>query len=88
VLGSANTVLYWDRFVITDQTVDFNIPDITFTDREKKIVLVIDIAVPLTHNLSNIEAEKITKYENLTPEIKNIRKLSNVSVCTLVISVE
>ena len=87
-LGSANIVLYWDRFVITDQTVDFNIPDITFIDREKKIALIIDIAVPLTHNLSNIEAEKITKYENLTLEIKNIRKLSNVSVCTLVISVE
>jgi hypothetical protein len=57
VLGSANTVLYWDRFVITDQTIDFNKPDITFIDREKKIAFVIDTAVPLTHNLSNIETE-------------------------------
>jgi hypothetical protein len=47
-----------------------------------------DIAVPLTHNLSNTEAEKITKYENLALGIKNIRNLSNVSAYTLVISVE
>jgi hypothetical protein len=88
MLGSANTVLYWDRSVITDQTIDFNRPDIMFIDRVKKTALVIDIAVPLTHNFSNIEAEKTTKYENLGLEIKNIRKLSNVSVYTLVISVE
>jgi len=59
-----------------------------FIDRQKKIALVIDIAVHLTHNLSNIEAEKITKYEHMALEIKNIRKLSNVSVYSLVISVE
>ena len=70
VLGSANTVLFCDMSFTTDQTADFNRPDIMFTDREKKIALVIDIAVPLTHNLSNIETEKITKYENLALEIK------------------
>jgi hypothetical protein len=59
VLGSANTVLYWDRSVITDQTIDFNRPDIMFIDRENKIALVIDIAVPLTHNLSHIGNGKV-----------------------------
>jgi len=38
----------------------------------KITTLVIDIGVPFTHNLSNIEAEKIKKYEHLAPEIKNI----------------
>ena len=47
-----------------------------------------DIAVPLTHNIPKTEAEKITKYENLVLEIKNIWKLNNVSVYTLVISAE
>jgi hypothetical protein len=42
----------------------------------------------LTHNLPRTEAEKITKYENLALEIKNIWKLSNVSIGPLVISVE
>jgi hypothetical protein len=41
--------------------------------------------VYLTHNLSNIDAEKITKYDNLTVEIKDIWKLNNVSVkCTVI----
>ena len=55
---------------------------------EYKTALVIDIAVPLTYNLPITETEKIMKYENLALEIKNIWKLNNVSVCTLVISWE
>jgi hypothetical protein len=39
-------------------------------DREYKIALVIDIAIPLTHNLPITEAEKIIEYENLALEIK------------------
>jgi hypothetical protein len=53
-------------------------------DREYKMALVIDIAVPLTHNLPVTEAHKIIKYENLALEIKNIWKL-NVYIHTLVI---
>jgi hypothetical protein len=49
---------------------------------------VIDTAVPLTYNLSNTEVEKITKYENLSLQIKNILKLNNVSKYRLVISAE
>ena len=59
-----------------------------FIDRENKTAIVIDIAVPLTHNRPNTEAEKITKYEHLVPETKNIWKLNNVSVHPLVISAE
>jgi len=57
-------------------------------DREYKIALVIDIAIPLTHNPPITEAEKIIEYENLALEIKNIWKLKNVSIHTLVISGE
>jgi hypothetical protein len=57
-------------------------------NREYKIALVIDIAVLLTHNHPITEAEKIIKYENLALEIKNIWKLNNVPVHTLVISRE
>ena len=33
-----------------------------------------DIAVPLTHNLPKTETENITKYENMTLEVRNILK--------------
>jgi len=42
----------------------------------------------LIHNLSITEAQKIIKYENLAPEIKNIWKLNKVSINTLVIQGE
>jgi len=31
-----NMILYWDRPIITDKTVDFNILDTVFIDRQKK----------------------------------------------------
>jgi hypothetical protein len=49
----------------------------------KKTALVTDIALPLSQNLPKTEAQKITKYENLAMEIKNIWKL-NVSTHHLV----
>ena len=62
--------------------------DIVLIDRENKIALVTDIVVPFTHKLSRTEAENIMKYKHLALEIKNIRKLNNVSLYLLVISVE
>ena len=44
------------------------------------MMIVIDISLPLTYNLSNTEVEKITKYENLALQMKNIWKLNNVCV--------
>ena len=48
----------------------------------------VDIAVPLTYDFPNTETEKITEYENLALEIKNIRKLYNVSIYPSVSSAE
>jgi len=64
-----NAILYQDRPIITDKTVDFNIFHTVFIDRQKKAVFMIDIEVPLTPKLSKTKAEKITKYENLALEI-------------------
>ena len=61
-------------------------------DRDNKTPLVIYIAVPLTHNLPKTERErereKIKKYENWALDIKNIWKLNNTSIYSLVISLE
>jgi hypothetical protein len=88
VLKSANIVLYWDRSIITETSVDFSRPDTAPIDRQNKTALVIDRAVPLTHNVPKTEAEKIPIYENLALEIKNIWKLNNVSICPLATSAE
>ena len=65
MLESANMILYWDRPIVTDETIDFSRPGTVFIDRGNTAALVTDIAVPLTHNCPNTEAEKIMKYENL-----------------------
>jgi len=44
------------------------------------------MAVPWTHILSSTETQKITKYENPAPEIKNIWKLNYGTLHPLVIS--
>jgi hypothetical protein len=49
--------------------VDFNRPDVVLIDRIKS-ALVIDTAIPLTHNLPKIEAQKITKYETSPSSLK------------------
>jgi hypothetical protein len=48
-------------------------------DRENETALVIDTAVPLTHNFPQTDTEEIMKYDNLAQEIKNSWKLNNVS---------
>jgi hypothetical protein len=55
-------------------------------DGRKSITLVTDMAVPWTHILCSTETQKITKYENLALEIKNIRNYG--AIHPLVISAE
>jgi hypothetical protein len=81
-LESANMILYWGRFTITD-TTDVNSPDGMLINTANKRAFLIDTAVPLTHNLPTTEAEKIKEYENLVPEINHIWNLNNISICLL-----
>jgi hypothetical protein len=60
LLESINMILYWDRLITNDKTVDFRRCGIVLIDRENKTALVIHIAVALTYNLPKVEAEKIT----------------------------
>ena len=59
-----------------DNDDDDNNNNNVLINRDNQRALVIDIAVPLTHNLSKTEAKKITKYENWALEIKSIRSLT------------
>lgn len=88
VLETDEIVLYWDRLITTDRTVDYNRPDIVLIEKYQKFGIIIDIAVPLSHNIMKTETEKITKYENLALELKNMWHLTGVTIIPLVISAE
>ncbi|RZB40270.1 hypothetical protein BDFB_013004, partial [Asbolus verrucosus] len=65
-------LLYWDRLIVTDKTVDFIRPDILFIDKKSKCGKIIDIACPLSSNIEKTEMDKKRKYENLSIEVKLI----------------
>jgi hypothetical protein len=86
VLDNKDYKLYYDRAVITDQTIHHNRPDIIFTDKKKKETYLIDIAVPACHNLEKTWETKMTKYLELSHEVKKMWKQTNVTIIPLVIS--
>jgi hypothetical protein len=52
VLENENFKLYWNRSILTDKTMHFNRPNITFMNKKTKNNVLIDIAFPNTHNLA------------------------------------
>jgi len=58
VLENENFKLYWNRSILTDKTIHFNRPDITFMNKKRKNTFLIDIAVPNTHNLAKTITDK------------------------------
>jgi hypothetical protein len=69
VLENENFKLYWNRSILTDKTIPFNRPEITFTNKKTKNAFLIDIAVPNTHNLAITITDKQNKYQELANEI-------------------
>ncbi|KAL1448229.1 hypothetical protein WDU94_006605 [Cyamophila willieti] len=88
VLESRNHLLYWDRTILTDKTVAHNKPDIVYINKQENNAIIIDVAVPLTHNVQKTETEKVTKYEDLKEEMKRIWRLNNIVIIPVVISSE
>jgi hypothetical protein len=58
-------ILYWDKSITTDITVDFNRHDTVPFGRGNITARAIDRGFLLTHNLPKSDAEKITKYKQL-----------------------
>ena len=69
VLENENFKLYWNRSILTDKTIPFNPPDVTFMNEKTKNTFLIDIAVPNTHNLAKTISDKENKYQALANEI-------------------
>jgi len=52
VMDNENFKLYWNRSIVTDKTIPFNQPDITFMNKKTKNTIFTDTAAPNTHNLA------------------------------------
>ena len=88
VLVKSNIILYWDRPVFTDKSIDYNGPDILLINNKTRTATIIEIGVPLTHNLNKIEIEEKYKFEEHAFQLNNIWKLHHVSIYPLVMSAE
>jgi len=86
VLGNENFKLYWNRSILTDKTIPFNRPNITFMNKKTKNTFLIDIAAPNTHNFAKTITDKQNKYQELANEICAMWKQKTAQVITIVIS--
>ena len=68
VLENDNFKLYWNRSILTDKTVPFNRPEITFMNKKTKKTSLIDIGVSNTHNVAKTITDKQNKYQELANE--------------------
>ncbi|XP_044754301.1 uncharacterized protein LOC123313441 [Coccinella septempunctata] len=87
VLENENFKLYWDTTIVTDRAVPHNRPDIVLFDKAEKSVSIIDVTVPADENISRAYTEKLTKYQDLAFELKEIYRLKKTSILPLIISV-
>jgi hypothetical protein len=65
VLQSYTYILYGNRSILTDRTIARNRSDVTFTDKVSDTVLLIDIAIPETHNLQKTWIQKCNKHRDI-----------------------
>jgi len=85
VLKNENFKLYWNRRILTDKTILFNRPDITFMNKKTKNTFLVDIAVPNTHNLAKTITDEQNKYQELANEICAMWKQKAAKVIPIVI---
>ena len=69
VLENDNFKLYRNGSILTDKTILFSGHDVTFMNKKTKNALLIDTAVPNTHNLAKTITDKQNKYQELANEI-------------------
>uniref|UniRef100_A0A8D8M6J7 Reverse transcriptase n=1 Tax=Cacopsylla melanoneura TaxID=428564 RepID=A0A8D8M6J7_9HEMI len=86
VVENDNIKIYYDRTIHTGHTREHNRPDITIIDKREKSATLVDIAVPLSRNMTKTRHEKISKYSELAVEIKTMWNLNNVRIVPIIIS--
>lgn len=87
ILTNERYTIYWDTTIVTDRQVAHNKPDVVVLDKERKEGIIIDFAVPQDENLRKTYSEKVAKYEDLAFEIKEIYRLTSVTILPIIVSV-
>ena len=59
----------------TDCVLAIQLPDVVVIDKHRKVVLIVDVAVPSDCNVTMKETEKIEKYKDLLIEISSLWKM-------------
>ena len=83
VIENEHHKLLWDFPIQTDKEIAHNRPDIIIIDKLNKTVQIIDIAIPSDYNIIEKRNEKITKYIDLSIELKRIILISVIWARTL-----
>lgn len=86
VIESRDVKIFWDRTILTDNTVAHNRPDIVIHDKIGKTVTVVDFAVVDNNNLDSTYATKIQKYTALSNEVKAQWGIEKVKILPVVLS--
>ena len=74
IIESSSVKILWDFSIQTDKVIKARRPDIVVVDKVKKVVTIIDIAVPADRNILEKQEEKVTKYQDLRMELTRLWK--------------
>jgi hypothetical protein len=86
VVENGSSRIYFDRTLYTMNTRESNRPDITLINKIENKGYLLDIAVPLSHNLESTYNTKISKYSELAEDLKKQWNLERVIVVPIVLS--
>ena len=85
VVENEKCKILWDMTIQSDHVIEARRPDIVVVDKEKKKVIIVDIASPWDHRLYEKEGEKIGKYQDLKREIGRLWGIRHLKVVPVVV---
>ncbi|XP_073254699.1 uncharacterized protein [Porites lutea] len=84
VVESENFKILWDFKVQCDRKIEVTRPDIVFTDKKEREVVIIDVAILGDDRVKGKELKKIQKYQLLKDEIVKVWRMRKVIVVLVV----
>ena len=84
VVESENFKILWDFTVQCDRKIEATRPDIVFTDKKEREVVIIDVAILGDDRVKGKELEKIQKYQLLKDEIVKVWRMRKFIVVLVV----
>jgi hypothetical protein len=85
VVENEKVKILWDWNVQTDKVIEHRRPDIILVNKEEKTCQIIDVAIPVDHNIRKKTKEKVEKYQELRWEVKKLWEMNKVEVVPIII---